>query len=178
MAAANRLTHGPRDMLLSLLALLLIIGAILVANRACSFSPGAPQSDPATAPKVDVAAGLRRADAPFTVRNPSVPITWQGNSLSSAPIDTARVIRSGWLTPTNYIQLSQSNGSIMDLVAAETGSSSGATGTVDIAGVQWTIFPARRSEQAWVTDLGPSRLLITGDAPDPDFRTLASAATH
>ncbi|MBM7771911.1 hypothetical protein JOD54_002115 [Actinokineospora baliensis] len=177
MAPGNRLTHGPRDIVLSLLALLIIIGAPLVLTRACTFSPGAPQADPASAPKVDVADSLGRAQAPFRVRVPSVPSAWQGNSVSSGRVDpSGRVVRAGWLTPDRFIQLSQSDAELTDLVAAETGTQGLATGVEDVDGTQWTVFPGRRDEQAWVADVGGVRLLITGSATAEEFRTLAAAA--
>ncbi|PPK70226.1 DUF4245 domain-containing protein [Actinokineospora auranticolor] len=176
--ASNRLTHGPRDMLLSLLALLVIIGAILFLNRGCSFSPGTPVSDPATAPKVDVAASLSRAKEPFRVRVPAVPEGWRGNSFTSGKVEpSGRVVRAGWLTPEKFMQLSQSDADIMPLVASETGEGAGATGTVDVSGTQWTVFPGRRAEKAWVADVDGVRLLITGTGSENDFRTLATAST-
>ncbi|GLW92755.1 DUF4245 family protein [Actinokineospora globicatena] len=178
MAPGNRLTHGPRDILLSLLALLLIVGTPLLLTRACTFSPGAPQADPASAPRVDVTAGLSRAQAPFRVRVPSVPAAWQGNSYSSGRVDpNGRVVRAGWLTPEHFIQLSQSDAELTDLVAAEVGTLGLAKEAVTVDGTQWTVFPGRRDELAWVADVSGVRLLITGNATDADFRLLAAAAT-
>ncbi|RLK54537.1 DUF4245 family protein [Actinokineospora cianjurensis] len=176
MASGNRLTHGPRDILLSMLALLLMVGIPLLLFRACTFSPGAPQADPASAPRVDVAAGLSRAQAPFAVRVPTVPSGWQGNSLSSGSVEPkGRVVRAGWLTPEHFIQLSQSDAQLTDLVAAETGALGLAQEAVTIDGTQWTVFPGRRDERAWVADVSGVRLLITGNATADDFRLLAEA---
>ncbi|WP_051385623.1 DUF4245 family protein [Actinokineospora inagensis] len=176
--AGNRLLHGPRDMLLSLLALLIIIGLPLWLTRACTFSPGAPQADPAAAPRVDVSANLSQAQLPFKVRVPVVPAQWHGNSTSVGKVEPDdKVIRAGWLTPDRYIQLSQSNADIPELVTSETGAMSLARGTEDVNGTQWTVFPGRRDELAWVADVNGVRLLITGTGDANEFRALAAAST-
>jgi hypothetical protein len=173
-------------MALSLAALLLILLAVLGFSRGCSFSPGGPTIDTSSAPTVDVHSVLPgiATGMDFPVREPKLPAGWHANSADTVSIgqgDQARpVVRVGWLTPGGgFLRLSQTQGAARELIASETddpNSEPAATGTIDVAGVNWTIYPARRSETSWLAEVGGVRLLISGNARDADFRTLAQAA--
>ncbi|MGQ0840859.1 DUF4245 domain-containing protein [Actinokineospora sp.] len=174
----DRANQTLRDMVLSLLALLLIIGALLFFNRGCSFSPGTPEADPATAPTVDLRADLGRAarGVDFPLRLPEVPAGWRANSTSTSPVEPVSVVvRAGWLTPARFVQLSQSAAPAADLVRVETGRESGPVGEIEVAGTKWTVYPGRRDERAWVADFAGVRTLITGSGTEDEFRALASA---
>jgi hypothetical protein len=172
-------------MVLSLAALLLILAAVLGLGHGCSFSPGGPTIDTSSVPTVRVDSVLPglAAGVDFPVRAPKLPATWRANSTDTISIgagDASRpVVRVGWLTPGGgFLRLSQTQGAAADLVASETDdpqSQPAATGTIDVAGVNWTIYPARRSETSWLAEVGGVRLLISGHAEDADLRTLAQA---
>ncbi|WP_166657956.1 DUF4245 domain-containing protein [Actinokineospora alba] len=174
----DRASHTLRDMLLSLLALLLIIGSLLVFNRGCSFSPGPPEADPATAPTVDAAVDLARyaRTADFAIRLPALPGEWRANSTSSGPVDPVSVVvRVGWITPGHFVQLSQSSAVPAEVVRVETGQESAPTGQVEAGGRSWQVYPGRRDERAWATELDGVTLMITGNGTEEEFRTLATA---
>jgi hypothetical protein len=165
-------------MLLSLLALLLIIGSLLAFNRGCSFSPGPPDADPATAPSVDAAVDLARyaRSTDFAIRSPAVPAQWRANSTSSGPVEPASVVvRVGWITPGRFVQLSQSSAEPAEVVRVETDQESAPTGSLEVGGRSWTVYPGRRDEHAWATRLDGVTLMITGNGTDEEFRTLATA---
>jgi uncharacterized protein DUF4245 len=174
-----------RDMIGALVVLLAIIGVLVFATRSCSFSPGGPEVDPNSAPTVDVGEKLRgaAASAGFPIRQPAVPTSWHPNSSGSGPVGSGAaasiVVRVGWITQDGrYVQLSQSGGTEREVVVAETGAADPApTGTVEAGGHDWTTYPARRDETAWVTELDGVTLLITGNAGEAEFRTLAAAVT-
>lgn len=165
-------------MLLSLLALLLIIGSLLAFNRGCSFSPGPPEADPATAPTVDAAVDLARyaRTADFAIRLPTVPGEWRANSTSSGPVDPVSVVvRVGWITPGRFVQLSQSSAAPAEVVRVETDQESAPTGQIEAGGRSWTVYPGRRDERAWATEVDGVTLMITGNGTEDEFRTLATA---
>ncbi|MGW5055119.1 DUF4245 family protein [Actinokineospora sp. NPDC004072] len=176
----RRLAQSLRDMVWSLVALLLIIAALLVFNRGCSFSPGGPSIEPESVPTVDLTASLQSSarTVGFPVRLPAVPAQWRANSSSTSAVPPVSVVvRAGWLTPERFVQLSQSGAGVVDLVRVETERDDpGASGSVTVDGTQWTVYPGRRKEVAWVTDLGDVRLLITGTGTEAEFRALAQAA--
>lgn len=183
---SGRGSQTARDMVLSLAALLLILVAVLGFSRGCSFSPGGPTIDTSSAPTVDVHSALTgvAAGMDFPVREPKAPADWHPNSTDTISIgagDQARpVVRVGWLTAGGgFLRLSQTQGGARELIASETDdpkSEPAATGTIDVGGVSWTIYPARRSETSWLASVGGVRLLISGNAKEADFRTLALAA--
>lgn len=165
-------------MLLSLLALLLIIGSVLAFNRGCSFSPGRPDADPALAPTVDAAVDLGRyaRSTDFAIRLPAVPAEWKANSTSSGPVEPVSVVvRVGWITPGRFVQLSQSSAAAAEVVRVETDRESAPTGAVEAGGQTWQVYPGRRDEHAWATSLDGVTLMITGNGSDEEFRTLATA---
>jgi len=175
----DRSQHGLRDMVLSLTALLLILGALLFFNRGCAFSPGVPEADPNTAPSVDAGADLSRyaSSADFPIRLPVLPSGWRANSSSSGPVPPASVVvRVGWLTPGRFVQLSQSGAPGADVVHVETGQKdSKPTGSIEAGGRTWQVFPGRRAEKAWTTAVDGVTLVITGSGSEDDFRTMAEA---
>jgi hypothetical protein len=174
-----------RDMIGAVVVLLVIIGAVLAFFGGCQFSPGGPTVDPNTAPSADASGELRRAarSAAFAVREPEVPKGWRANSASTTAVGAGAtasvVVRVGFLTTEGaFVQLSQSGGDVGEVVAEEAGHAEPPkpTGTVDVDGVTWTTYPGRRDEDVWVAELDGVVLLVTGSAPEPEFRRLAQAA--
>ncbi|OLR90325.1 hypothetical protein BJP25_03525 [Actinokineospora bangkokensis] len=165
-------------MVLSLLALLVIIAALLLFNRSCSFSPGGPEIDPSSAPTVDVRPQFEQVarTVDFSLRLPAVPARWRANSTTTnrAGADSV-VVRAGWLTPDRFVGLSQSRAAAPELVELETGARAEPTGSVEVDGTQWTVYPGVRAERAWAAALGGTTTLITGTGTEDEFRTLATA---
>lgn len=172
-----------RDMIGAVVILFGIIGVILWYFGGCSFSPGGPSVDPRSAPSVDASKQLDRAAASvdFAVREPEVPASWRANSASTTAVGAGAtanvVVRVGWVTDTgSYVQVSQSAGREPEVVAKETGREDNqASGTVDVAGVAWTTYPAHRDEVAWVTELDGVVVLVTGSGTEAQFRRMAQA---
>jgi hypothetical protein len=172
-----------RDMIGAVVVLLVIIGAVLAFYGGCQFSPGGPTVDPKTAPSADASGELRRAarSAAFPVREPAVPKGWRPNSASTTAVGSGAtasvVVRVGFVTTEGFVQLSQSGGDAGEVVAKEAGHAEPPkpTGTVDVDGVTWTVYPGRRDEDAWVTELDDVVLVVTGSAPESVFRQLAKA---
>jgi hypothetical protein len=170
-----------RDMVGSVAVLLLLIAAVVGFSKGCSFSPGRPSVDPKSVPTADASRELAAAasSVDFSVRLPNVPKDWHPNSASTAPVGSGGhvVVRVGWLTPQgHFVQLSQSGATPVELVTADTDRDEPAsTGTVDVAGTTWTVYPGRRDEQAWVTKLPGATVLVTGTGGEDEFRALATA---
>jgi uncharacterized protein DUF4245 len=183
-AVPARARTTTRDLIGSLVVLLVLIGLVVVLTRGCEFSPSGPTVDPNTVPSVDATRELtsagRRVD--FPIRVPALPADWRSNSMNTVPVgagsEATVAVRVGWITPgEGYLRLSQSKAPVEPLVVTEAGG--GITpqnrGTVDVGGRQWKVFPGKGTEVAWVLALDEVTLLITGNASEPDFRTLATA---
>jgi len=173
-----------RDMVGAVVVLVAIIGAVMGFYGSCSFSPGGPTIDSASVPSADASGQLTRTarTVAFSVREPAVPSGWRANSAGTSPVGAGAsgdvVVRVGWVTSSGaYLQLSQSGGAAADVLVKETGQDEApaASGSVEVAGVTWTSYPGRRDEPAWVTELDGAVVLITGSAPDSEFRQLAAA---
>lgn len=179
----RRARSGMRDMLLSMIVLAVAVLVLAGITKGCSFSPGGPSTSSAGLQPVDVTGELQAAAAQvkFPLREPHLPGGWHPNSDS---VDTLgandQAIRVGWITSGGrYLQLSQSNATIADLVQAAAGvdgdTSVQATGTQVVNGTKWTVYPSVRSDASWATDLGTVRLFITGNGNTNEFRTMAAA---
>ena len=173
-----------RDMVGAVVILVVIIGAVMAWFGACSFSPGGPSVDPASAPTADASGQLTRTarSVAFPVREPALPKDWHPNSAGTSAVGTGAsadvIVRVGWITSKGaFLQLSQSGGNAAEVLASEVGQEEAppSSGTVEVAGVTWTSYPARRDEPAWVTELDGAVLLITGSASEEEFRQLATA---
>lgn len=167
-----------RGLLLTLVPL--VVGVLVLAGLAgqCSFSPGAADTRGGAVPAVDVRAELPRLarSVPFPVRAPQLPAAWRANSADVQRFGPDAAVRAGWITPGgSYLRLSQSSAGQRELLLADTETRSAATGTVRVGGRDWAVHAAQNGERVWVTDLGAVRLLITGSAAEPEFRTLAAA---
>lgn len=179
---------GMRDMLWSMLVL--GVGVLVLAGltKGCSFSPGGPSADSSAVQPVDVHGELQAgaAQVHFPLRQPRLPAGWRANSdsvdsLGPKGVDTA--VRIGWLTPADhYLQVSQSNADVLDLVRSAAGLGDDVTvrptGTELVNGTKWTVYPGIRAESSWVADLGSERLFITGNGTNDEFNTLAAATMN
>ncbi|MBB5153466.1 hypothetical protein BJ970_001000 [Saccharopolyspora phatthalungensis] len=179
------LSRPPRTvsaMVFALLPMVLVAFGIAGLVGQCSFSPGGPSIQGGPVPTVDVAAELRRAAGRvgFPVLEPSLPATWRANAANVTTLAShAQVVRVGWLTGrARYLRLAQSTAAEDELVASETRQPPHARGTVDAAGQRWVVYDSVRGEQAWVAERAGVRLLITGNADEAEFRTLAEAAIN
>ncbi|KQU61284.1 hypothetical protein ASG84_01830 [Rhodococcus sp. Leaf278] len=174
-----RILNNNRDMVWSLIPL--VIACLLIAGVAsqCSLSPGGPKQGPI--PNFDVNTALQY-DAPeigFPVRNPSVPEGWTPNSGSRATIsgdNGGAVSTVGYITGTGaYLQLTQSSATEEQLVPFVAGSETAyASGAQNVSGRDWVVYGEEGSRNYWVSDFGDVRILLGGTASTEDFTTLAS----
>jgi hypothetical protein len=172
---------GPRDMLISMLVLLPIVGLVAVLGRGCSFAPAGPTVDSAHLPNVDIHGALPAAAraVPFELREPSVPAGWRANSVDQRPgPGGAPTVRVGWVTTAGrYLRLVQSAGQEGELVAAETQGPPRAARPVAAAGATWVDYQGGNGERAWTRRADGAQWLITGDATAAEFDLLARAIT-
>lgn len=177
---------------MTMVVVLVVAGLIALYQGNVSFSPGA-QVTPGETPTAEVISGFEhaRATMPFPVVVPSgIPEDWHPNSMSvSDPatdnlgvtkVGAVPTVRGGWITPAGaFITLVEAAGTIDQVVAGELGESRPATGTVQAGGAEWTVTTGVRSETAWLRTVdgaaGMTTFLITGNAAEGDFETVAAA---
>lgn len=175
-----RILHNNRDMVWSLVPLVLFCVLIAGIASQCTFSPGGPTSGPIPSFDVDAALKYDAQDLQFPVRKPETPEGWTPNSGSRSIVsgdgggDSSTV---GFITEAGrYIQLTQSNAVETVLVPFVAGGPRTATGTEDVAGHSWIVYGGEGVEPIWVSDFGDVRLLVTGSASPEAFEQLTTAA--
>lgn len=175
-----RILHNNRDMVWSLVPLVLFCVLIAGIASQCTFSPGGPTSGPIPSFDIDAALKYDAQDLPFPVRKPATPEGWTPNSGSRSIVsgdsggDSSTV---GFITEAGrYIQLTQSNAAETVLVPFVAGGPRTATGTEDVAGHSWIVYGGEGVEPIWVSDFGDVRLLVTGSASPEAFEQLTTAA--
>ncbi|MBW0015309.1 DUF4245 domain-containing protein [Mycobacterium sp.] len=194
--AKPRLLQDGRDMLWSLVPL--VVGCILLAGLVgmCSFQPGG--TGKGVVPSYDAATALR-ADAQtlgFPIRLAHLPAGWQPNSGGRGGIENSRTDPAtgqrlhaatstvGFISPSGlYLSLTQSNAD-EDRLVGSIHPSAYPTGTVDVDGTSWIVYrgvgqDGAAAEPIWTTRLsgpaGATQVAITGAGSADQFRTLAAA---
>jgi hypothetical protein len=176
-----RILNNNRDMVWSLIPL--VIACLLIAGIAsqCTLSPGGPKQGPIPNFDVDAALQYDASELPFPIRNPKVPEEWTPNSGSRQSISGDQggdVSNVGFISGAGrYIRLTQSDATEEVLVPFAVGEPRYASGTQSIDGKEWVVYEEGDKEPVWVTDLGDVRLLVTGSGSDEEFTELGSATT-
>lgn len=174
-----RYLQDNRDIIWSLIPLVLFMVVIAAIARSCSFSPGGPTAGPVPQFDVDAALAFDAAELDFPIRNPVVPDSWQSNSGSRGTATGnggGDVSTVGYITDAGrYLQLSQSSATEESLVPWVAGDSRASTGVDDVGGNQWVQYAEEGVEPIWITNLGDVRVLVTGSGSADEFTTLATA---
>ena len=174
-----RYLQDHRDIIWSLIPLVLFIVIIAGIARSCSFSPDGPTAGPVPQFDIEAALAFDAAELDFPIRNPVVPDNWQPNSGSrgTAPGDDGGDVSTvGYITDAGrYLQLSQSSATEETLVPWVAGGPRASTGADLYEGNSWVQYDEEGSEPIWVTDLGDVRVLVTGSGSTEEFTTLATA---
>ena len=118
MADKPRILNNGKDMLMSLLVLLILVVFVVITSRNCSIGLTGGAADDKI-PPFEVSSALR-ADAstmPFPIRQPALPAGWKPNSGTSGQIGGKQVSTVGWITPGGYyLGLSQSDATESELL--------------------------------------------------------------
>lgn len=179
--AKTALGAGGRDMFLSMLILLPIVGLVALLGHGCSFSPAGPTVDTSQLPSIDPRPALVAAarTAGFPVRAAVPPPGWRATvvGLDKAPAG-ANAVRVSWITSGGrYLRLVQTTADEGALVTAEAGGAPTGASPIQAAGAQWVDYTGGNGEQAWARRDGGVEWLITGDGTRAEFGALAEAVT-
>ncbi|MCM6775960.1 DUF4245 domain-containing protein [Nocardia sp. CDC159] len=180
MSSKPRILNDYKDLFWSLIPLVLICVVFAAVAQQCSVSTNGPT--PGKVPDFDLHDALRddARTLPFPIREPSLPADWRPNSGSRDTVTGTgggAVSTVGFLTPQGtYMQLTQSNATV-EALANHIEKTRTPSGTQKVADQVWTVYHVQGSEPAWITDLGPVRLLVKGAGNQAAYTTLAAAAT-
>lgn len=177
MAGKPRILHSSKDMIWSLVPLLIICAVVAIVSGNCSVGLTGQASDDRTPPfDAHSALAADARDLPFPIRRPTVPDEWKPNSGSTQPVGGTRVSNVGWITGVGaYVQLSQTDATEDDLVVALGGTDALGAGTRQVAGREWVVYTTPEGKKFWITDLGDVRIAVASLGPDDDMEKLATA---
>ncbi len=170
---------------MTMAVVLVVVAFIALYGSRVIFAPGA-QPVTGDVPTADVVGGFTHAQQSmsFPVTVPTgIPKSWHPNSftVSTPTVDgsvTLPTVRGGWVTPAGaFVTLIESSGDEGQLLQAEIGSVGASDATTSAGGATWTVTSGRRSEVAWIRSSGGVTLLITGNAPEQDFVTVAESVS-
>ncbi len=167
--AARRARQSVRDMALSLLLILLIVGFVLAFQH--RGGKGVRVVDPS-----NTYAGARTA-AHYPVLVPRLPATWRVTSATDQPTEGGHLtLRVGLLTPTGqYAQLVESDLPRNTLLHREL-SAVRPLGSVPVRGAQWQQLAARKSgDRAIARTDGGVTYLVFGSAGLAELGVLAGS---
>jgi hypothetical protein len=170
-AVAARLSRRPRDMVISIGLLLVVVFALFGLYRCLGGD------EPTTVDAGPVYAEARDAKA-FPVLQPSgLPDGWDSVSATYQPQSGGAILRIGMTTPSGKgVQLIEGNVQPDILLTRELGDSAQATGdVVDLGGRQWQVYNARDGERAYVWQEPERTVIVIGRATEEELKQLATA---
>ncbi|MGC9668069.1 DUF4245 domain-containing protein [Planosporangium sp. 12N6] len=168
-APPRRAGRTPRDMVLSLLVLLVPIIVLLGVYR---FLGGESPTvvDPSSA------YADARASKAFPVAEASPPAGWQPVSSAFRRSDAGAVLRVGFRSPSGgTAQLVESNVSAGALVTAELGTDARDEGGARLDGHEWRRYTAPGGDRALVLSQQDRTMIVVGHASDTELTQLATS---
>ncbi|MEV0718659.1 DUF4245 domain-containing protein [Asanoa sp. NPDC050611] len=169
--SAQRSERRPRDMVISMLVLLVPILLAFGAYRI--FFDG---HDPIAVDTTAAIDDARHANA-FPVLVPTgLPDDWTTVSARWQQIEGGKALRLGLVAPDGKgAQVLQTDVRPTQIIPVELTSEARVTGDTRIAGAAWQTYATRPGERALVK-LDPDRtVIVVGQASDADLRTLAGS---
>jgi len=170
-AVAARLTRRPRDMVISIGLLLVVVFALFGLYR-CLGGDEPTKIDPG--PLYDQA---RDAKAFPVLEASGLPAGWIPVSGTYQQQTGGSVLRIGWRAPGDEgAQLIEGNVPPDILLTRELGDNARATGDlVDLGGRQWEVYEARDGERAYVLQEPDRTVIVIGRASDEELKQLAGS---
>ncbi|ANY06035.1 hypothetical protein AFB00_06630 [Pseudonocardia sp. HH130630-07] len=175
-----------RDLIGAVLILIPVALLLFTVGGSCSFAPTGPVEDPQSGPTVDAGARLTEfaRGSAFALRVPEPG--FRANSTDRGPVEGGgTAVRIGYVTPgADYLSLVQTDATAEAILATESGSGGRGEGpplrrgTIDAGGLTWEVYESDGGEPFRIATLPGApqvRAMVTGSAPEQDFRTLADA---
>lgn len=154
----DRILRSPKDITLSLLALLVPIAIALIAYR--TLGGEAP-----TSVRTDDLFNDARASHRFAVLEPSLTKGWRPTIYDLTNDGTTTTLRVSYTTPGGRgLQLLETNAPAGTVQAQELAGDFEPAGAAEVNGHTWQVLQTSRGEQVLVLDDGGRVVLIKGDA--------------
>ena len=170
-AVAARLSRRPRDMVISVGLLLVVVFALFGLYRCLGGD------EPTTIDPGPLYAQARDAKAFPVLEASGLPSGWTAVSGTYQQQTGGSVLRIGWRAPSDEgAQLIEGSVPPDILLTRELGDSARATGdVVDLGGRQWQVYEARDGERAYVLQEPERTVIVIGRASDEELKQLAGS---
>ncbi len=166
------------DMARSLILVLVVVVVLLLIGpaRALIF-PGKDKMAPVD--YSSVVTGFRQATRTAALAPMALPSSWRANAANLTQGNAAHGtwLHIGWALPdSRFVELDETNGSTSKLLDSVLGSAGAAVRKNRVIdGVRWQVRSSARGEPALTRDAGGLFVVMTGNATDAEFVTLASS---
>ena len=169
-----RAFQSAKDIVLSLVVLLVAMFLTVGFTGLCSFDPGdADRSGPVQEVDADAVLKMDARTFDFPIRNPEMPEGWVPNSARRVMVNGEPSSLVGWVVNgENYISLTQT-GADFKAASQPDDSVREETNTETTGDVEWHVFTGEDARPLWVADLGDVRLVIEAMASAEQTRTAA-----
>jgi hypothetical protein len=170
-AVAARLSRRPRDMVISIGLLLVVVFALFGLYR-CLGGDEPTKIDPGS-----LYAQARDAKAFPVLEARGLPSGWFAVSGTYQQQTGGSVLRIGWRSPSEQgAQLIQGSVPPDILLTRELGDNARATGdVVDLGGRQWQVYEARDGERAYVLQEPERTVIVIGRASEEELKQFAGS---
>ncbi|GIJ53521.1 DUF4245 domain-containing protein [Virgisporangium aurantiacum] len=165
-AVAQRLGRRPRDMVISIGVLLVVVFTLFGLYR-CLGGDGTATVD--AGPAYEEARDAKE----FPVLEPTgLSDDWKSVSADYQPHSGGATLRVGWRSPDDgALQLIESDILPATLITRELGPDAASTGaSVEEGGRQWQVYNARNGETAYVYQDAERTVIVTGKAKEAEMR--------
>jgi hypothetical protein len=166
----TRSSRRPRDLVISLLVLLVPVLVLVGGYQLLSGRTEPVAVDPSSAIIAAQQAGLRVAE-PVGLASDWVPV-----SAVFRPVEDGGTLRLGYVTPAgDPVQVVQSTVPADELLAGELPEGVAPAGEIDLGDAVWQRYPGRPGETALMRRESDRTLLVVGPASQTELRTLAAS---
>ncbi|WP_075725563.1 DUF4245 domain-containing protein [Corynebacterium aquilae] len=175
-----RLFQDSRDILMSLLVIVVVMGIAVSFTGLCSFNKDDKEFSPVQ--KVDAAQilSLEARSLPFPVRFPETPEGWTTINARRTMINSTPAVVVGYLTDTKgYVQVMQTD-QPEDAVAKDFGDTPrDKDGQMNIDGVDFSHYPPaeKNDDDLWIGHIDGATLAVSGVADTAALMEMAGRYT-
>lgn len=172
-----RVFQSTKDIVMTLVVLLLSMFLVVGFTGLCSVDPGRPE---AKGPVREVEAeSILKMDAQaldFPIRYVEMPEGWVPNSQRRTEVGQQISVLTGWVIDEEmYISLTQTPAPLDEAKQPDEDYREQVR-EENIDGQRWIVLEGEDTRPVWATDLGDVRLALEGMANDDLMRTAAEAA--
>nr|WP_282452525.1 DUF4245 domain-containing protein [Corynebacterium pygosceleis] len=170
-----RIFQDSRDMMMSLLVIVVIMAMVVTLTGMCSLRKDPVEDGPVREVDAHAFLDLQARAVTFPVRLPGSPEGWIPNSARRHPVNNTPALLVGWVTADRgYLQLLQTDQPEEDAVEGLDSHPRETAGTCDVGGQRFTVWTPfdDTADTAWTTTYGDVTLVFAGTADEEEFTEL------